>query len=250
MKKNLLTVLLVLLPACLMADNKWFVDLGAGGGNARMSSYNTDISGLQQTYAGFDTQLNGLDYDSFISASAGYFAVPGFGIYLRAEKIFMGDSSSRITVDGNPFYKRDVRFDAVYFGLGIKKYAQDYIPTLSFVPYAAIDAGIVASTGDRFSYAYYNLPGNTGGSPEGSIVEQAGADIKGSMFGACAEAGVEYYLTQWFGFSGKAGYRYASGELSGKSSGIVNGVQQYSLEIKQQVEYSGVYIGIGTVFLF
>jgi hypothetical protein len=242
MKKTLTVFFMILLPAGLFADSKWFVGLGAGGGNARMSSYNTDISDLQQAYAGLDTQLNGLDYDSFISATAGYFVVPGLGIYLKTEKIFMGDSSSRIMAAGRLYYDRDVRFDAMYFGLGIKKYAQDYIPTYTFVPYAALDAGIVSAPNDNFSYTYFN--------PDGTIIEQGSAGLSGTMFGACAEAGFEYYLTQWFGFSARAGYRYAYGMLTGRSSGTLNGVAQGALNIKQQVEYSGVYLGIGTMFLF
>lgn len=202
-----------------------------------MTDYNDYITDANTIYElfGIDAQFQKLN--TALVTEVSWVAVlesenaGDWGVYARAGRLNLFDDKSKAAwPDGTVFETIASDYSVFYTGLGIRKYIAVF--------YAGVDAG-----------AYYNWNNNVKDSlywsDDGINYDSYTFERTWNTFllGYNLEAGMDFWLTDFFGLAVRGGYRYCKGIIA------VNWGEYYGNRVfEENVDYTGMYIGAGMMF--
>ncbi len=170
-----------------------------------------------------------------------------FALYLKNDYISVVNKHT-VRFSASSHARVDEQWGLAYLGLGGRKYFfTDDFYVMRVLPYASIDLGPYFAT---FTNSKVTVIDDTSGSILGSGEREAA----GMIFGLNLETGADFWLSNDFGITAKAGYRFCNGTIRSEKTGGSSALSLTGVGISDitdcRIDYSGFFVQLGVSFNF
>jgi len=226
-------------------DNSLNIEIYGGLSNIRMGNYNSniDVANEKNESLGINSALKNVESGLAPEINIYYqINTPSlnFGLYLKNQFIFVLNSSGVAKWDsGKSAQIVDTDFNVLYSGIGGRlSISNAELPYLT--GFIGVDGGIC--------YYFWNKMYEELNKENGENIYTINKQWTTIIPGMNVEAGIQWMLSETFGFGLKGGYRLSAGSVTVKINNV-NGWTGLN-ESEDNVDYSGFYGGAGMIIKF